>query len=151
MNYLMPQQTWANPTQLIPQQYITPIPLPTQDKELDVNNYVWIQGKTAAQAYPVAPGNDVLLRDSEEPVIYLKSTDKDGKPHPMQTYRMVEEEEIEIKPDTSEFIKKEDLNDYAKHEDLEDIFKELQGIKDTLLDLQTAPEQSDNNNARRWK
>ena len=144
-NYYLPQQTWGtNSPQFIPQQY-TPIPI----KEPETNSFVWIQGgKAAAQAYPVAPGNDVLLRDSEQPVIYLKSTDKNGKPQPMQTYRIVEEEEADEKPIMSEFIKKDDLNDYVKREDLDDVFKELQGIKDTLLDIQTRPESSDNNNRR---
>ena len=149
MNYLMPQQTWANPTQLIPQQYLTPLPLPSQEKE---NGIVWIQGgKATAQAYPVAPGEDIVLRDSENPFAYFKSVGKDGKPQPMEIFQKVENEVIEKQEDLSEFIKKEDLNDYATHKDLDDIFKELQGIKETLLDLQTAPDQSDNGNNRRWK
>ena len=155
-NYYMPQPVWGNPNataQIIPQQYLPP-QIPIQPKDSDGNSFVWIQGgKTVALAYPVAPGQTVGLRDSENPVIYVKSTDDSGKPQPMETFKKVEEEEIEETTNTVEFIKKEDLSDYAKKSDIEDIFKDLQGIKDTLLEIQTAPEPeaSDNNNTRRWK
>lgn len=155
-NYYVPQPVWGNPnatTQIIPQQYL-PSQIPIQPKESDNNGFVWIQGgKTVAQAYPVAPGQTVGLRDSENPVIYVKSTDDNGKPRPMEVFKRVEEEEIEEPINAVEFIKKEDLFDYVKKSDIEDIFKDLQGIKDALLEIQTAPEYEapDNNNTRRWK
>ncbi len=41
---------------------------------------IWVQGETAAKAYLVAPGNTVVLWDSEQSVIYLKSADATGMP-----------------------------------------------------------------------
>ncbi len=40
----------------------------------------WIQGEEAAKAYLMAPGNSVLLMDSEQSTFYIKSTDRMGMP-----------------------------------------------------------------------
>lgn len=43
--------------------------------------FIWIQGGVAsANAYQVAPNNTVVLWDSGEQVIYIKSADMQGKP-----------------------------------------------------------------------
>lgn len=43
--------------------------------------FIWIQGGVAsANAYQVAPNNTVVLWDSGEQVIYIKSADIQGKP-----------------------------------------------------------------------
>ena len=45
------------------------------------NPFIWIQGGVAgAQSYQVAPNNTVVLWDSEEQSIYIKSADMQGKP-----------------------------------------------------------------------
>ena len=45
------------------------------------NPFIWIQGGVAgANAYQVAPNNTVVLWDSEEQVIYIKSADMQGRP-----------------------------------------------------------------------
>jgi hypothetical protein len=41
---------------------------------------IWVQGENAAKAYPVASGASVLLMDSEDSVMYIKSTDQSGMP-----------------------------------------------------------------------
>lgn len=47
---------------------------------------VWVQGENAAKAYPVASGQSVLLMDSEESVMYIKSTDQSGMPLPLRIF-----------------------------------------------------------------
>ena len=43
--------------------------------------FIWIQGGIAgAQSYQVAPNNTVILWDSDEQSIYIKSADMQGKP-----------------------------------------------------------------------
>lgn len=43
--------------------------------------FIWIQGGTAgANAYQVAPNNTVVLWDSEEQTIFIKSADMQGRP-----------------------------------------------------------------------
>ena len=55
---------------------------------------IWVQGEAGAKAYMVAPGNSVLLLDSEKPVFYIKSTDENGMPKPLKTYEFVERQSI---------------------------------------------------------
>ena len=41
---------------------------------------IWTQGIESARAYPIAPNCQVVLFDSEQQCIYLKSADASGKP-----------------------------------------------------------------------
>ena len=50
---------------------------------------LWVQGEAGAKAYPVAPGNSVLLMDSERNVFYIKSADASGMPM-MRTFDYTE-------------------------------------------------------------
>ena len=69
-------------------------PLPTIQTQQPRNTFVWIQGGEATAAnYPVAAGETVLLVDSDNPLIFFKSTDLSGKPQPMQKRYMVTEED----------------------------------------------------------
>ncbi len=43
-------------------------------------NPIWVQGEEGAKAFMVAPGNSVMLMDSENTVFYLKSSDQSGMP-----------------------------------------------------------------------
>ena len=56
------------------QQTGTQIPLPNSP-------FIWIQGGIAgAQSYQVAPNNTVVLWDSEQQTIFIKSADMQGRP-----------------------------------------------------------------------
>ena len=44
------------------------------------NPIIWIQGIEAAKAYQTAPNSTVVLFDSDEQVIYIKSADMQGRP-----------------------------------------------------------------------
>lgn len=45
------------------------------------NPFIWIQGGVAgAQSYQVAPNNTVILWDSDEQTIFIKSADMQGRP-----------------------------------------------------------------------
>ena len=44
------------------------------------NGMIWIQGEAGAKAFPVAPGASVVLWDSENPHIYIKSAALNGIP-----------------------------------------------------------------------
>ncbi len=53
------------------------------------NGMIWVQGEAGAKAYMVAPGNSVVLWDSEDHVIYIKSADMAGMPG-MRVFEYVE-------------------------------------------------------------
>lgn len=59
------------------------------------NTFAWIQGEEAAKAYPVAPGNTIVLIDSDKPVMYMKTADLSGRPQPMQIRYLVSKEEFD--------------------------------------------------------
>lgn len=99
-------QTIPQITQAIPQPQVS-------------NSFAWVQGEASAKAYPVAPGNTILLMDSEAPILYMKSTDMSGRPLPMETRYLVSKEEYDKLQNGSEsqtsmenYVTKEELNKY---------------------------------------
>ena len=44
------------------------------------NQITWVQGVEGAKAYPVGAGNSVLLMDSDNQYLYIKSADNTGLP-----------------------------------------------------------------------
>lgn len=61
------------------------------------NSILWVQGRAGAEAYPVAPGGKVMLMDSNEPILYVKSADATGKPMPLVIYDLVVREDEVVK------------------------------------------------------
>lgn len=100
-NYQQPQQPQPQPQM---QQY---------------SGFQWVRGEAAAKAFRADPGQTVLLMDSDEPVLYVNSTDMSGKPAPMITYDLVERVAAQVKQETpsidfSEYVKKVDVEEYIK-------------------------------------
>ena len=89
-----PAQGYYNPpmqdnlAQLRNMQYQQPMqpntnqsPMPTmQNAQNNNNGIIWVQGEEGAKAYLVAAGNTVVLWDSENTTIYIKSADSSGVP-----------------------------------------------------------------------
>ena len=77
------------------------------------NTFVWVQGEAGAQAYPVAPGNRVLLMDSDNPVLYFKSVDVTGKPLPIEIFDLVKREPSKQETASNnmdEYIKRDEID-----------------------------------------
>lgn len=70
-------------------QTVTPI----QNQPQVQNTFAWIQGEEAARNYPVAPGNTIVLIESDKPIMYMKSADLSGRPQPIQIRYLVSEED----------------------------------------------------------
>lgn len=51
---------------------------------------IWVQGEAAARSYMVAPGNTVMLMDSDASTFYLKSADGSGVPQPLRIFDYTE-------------------------------------------------------------
>ena len=107
--------------------YQTAVPMTQQQMQpqqpSNTAGFVWVQGEAAAKAYPVAPGNSVLLMDSEAPVLYMKSTDASGRPLPMETYDLVKRENIVAQQPVKQ--PQIDLSEYVKMSDLETMVNDL--------------------------
>ena len=50
------------------------------------NGLIWVQGEAGAKSFIVAPGNTVMLMDSEGERFYLKSADASGMPMPLRIF-----------------------------------------------------------------
>lgn len=72
--------------QLVPQQ--TPNNQPQNN-----SGFVWVSGEAGAKSYLVAPGQSVLLMDSEAETFYIKSADVSGMPLPLRIFDYSERRE----------------------------------------------------------
>ena len=90
---------------------------------------IWVQGENAAKAYPVASGQSVLLMDSEDSVMYIKSTDQSGMPQPLRVFEYKEKTGHQ----NASVIASKPSEDYVSRKEFEAfreaIRREIKGIK----------------------
>lgn len=105
------QQPLANyPTYPQMQQPQIQMPQPQQPNNQSNNSIIWVQGNAAAKSYPVAPGNTVMMLDSEEPVFYIKSVDTSGMPAPLRVFDFIERTEtVSQHIDTDNFVTRDEF------------------------------------------
>jgi hypothetical protein len=109
--------------------------LPNYNQQSNNQSVIWVQGIEGAKAHPVAPGQAVLLMDSDSDCMYLKSADMTGMP----TLRVFDYTERKNDArgketlDISEFATKEDISVYVTKDELKstisDLEKKLKGKK----------------------
>lgn len=107
MAYYAPfyQPTYYNPTPArqdmqYNQQFQQPMAQPTPQTptaQQSGNGLIWVQGEAGAKSYLVAPGNTVMLMDSEGERFFLKSADASGMPLPLRTFEYKETNEAACK------------------------------------------------------
>ena len=85
-NYYDPVQ--QNPMGQFNQQFQPPTTPPATQPMTQQGNsgLIWVQGEAGAKSYIVAPGNTVMLMDSEGERFYLKSADASGMPMPLRIF-----------------------------------------------------------------
>lgn len=92
--YQMPYQPpMADQLTQLRQQYQAPMQQPVMQQAQpaqQTGGIIWVQGEEGAKAYMVAPGNTVLLMDSDGSSFYLKSADASGMPQPLRIFDYVE-------------------------------------------------------------
>lgn len=90
---------------------------------------IWVQGENAAKAYPVASGQSVLLMDSEDSVMYIKSTDQSGMPQPLRIFEYKEKTGHQ----NASVIASKPSEDYVSRKEFEAfreaVRREIKGIK----------------------
>lgn len=85
---------------------------PQPQPQTQGNSINWVQGEAAARSFAVAPGQSVLLLDSDASVFYIKSSDASGMPLPLRifdyternTNQNVEQPQIQKHTEDSEYI-----------------------------------------------
>ena len=111
------QPVYQNYPQVYPQQNM-PQQNMTQQSPQQSNGIVWVQGIEGAKAHPVAPGQAVLLMDSDSNCLYLKSADQTGMPS-LRIFDYKERTSSEPKnDDLSVFATKDELSHYVTKEEL---------------------------------
>ena len=114
MNY---QQNYQQPSY-----QMSPQPQPQMQNQ----SIIWVQGEAGAKAYPVAAGQSVLLMDSEDAVLYVKSTDMTGRPLPMESYDLVKRDTVVSLPQISQKAQPAKMGEeYVKKSDLESTINEI--------------------------
>ena len=83
--------------------------------------FVWIQGGEAgAKSYLVAPGETVMLMDSENPVFFLKSADSSGMPMPLRVFEYKERTETPSKATSASVMAQNvNLDNFVTREEFE--------------------------------
>lgn len=66
------------------------MPQAAQQPQQQQQGIIWVQGESGAKSYIVAPGQSVLLMDSEKSAFYIKSTDISGMPLPLRIFDYTE-------------------------------------------------------------
>lgn len=97
------------------------------------NNILWVDGEVGAKAYPLYGFNSgvILMDREEEDVVYIKTTDSQGRPT-TQRYKLIPEQKQE-----KQQIK---LEDYVRKDELQDLIKSImQPAKEGDTDEQTIP------------
>lgn len=129
-NYGAPQYPYIPNTQGY-QNQLYPQQMMQQNCQCD-NRFMWIQGKEAAKAYPVAPDKTVFFLDDKESYAYLKKTDREGKTTEFKVYQLIEEKEgaqEEVKP-TNNFITKDEFDAFSSNINtaLDNLMAKIDGI-----------------------
>lgn len=103
--------------------------MPSNAQQASSGNLIWVQGEASAKAYPVASGQSVLLMDSEDSLMYIKSTDQSGMPQPLRVFEYKERVEAQ----NSAPIASKPSDEYVSRKEFEafrnDVRREINGIK----------------------
>lgn len=92
---------------------------PINVNQMHSTGIIWVQGEAGAKAYPVAPGNSVLLMDSETDCFFIKSTDASGVPSPLRTFTYQEvvptqQKEPEVAFDSSKYVTRDEFDELKR-------------------------------------
>lgn len=98
--------------------FTNPYQYPYQPQQINTtpqSPMIWVKGATQAETYPVAPNATVILWDSEQDTIYIKSTDVLGKPTIKYLDYKIRDNAPKIeeqKTDSVEYVTKADLANF---------------------------------------
>ena len=102
---------------------------------------VWVQGESGAKAYPVAPGNSVLLLDSESDRFFIKSSDASGMPLPLRVFTYSENAENATTSSISQNI---DLTDYVTREEFNTLVEKIAALSKQQKEYPRKEKQTNN-------
>lgn len=80
-----PNYTGWNPQQPMPMQ-APQMPSASPQAQQTTSDINWVQGEADAKSRPVAAGHSVILMDTEDSVMYIKTVDQSGMPQPLRVF-----------------------------------------------------------------
>lgn len=92
---------------------------------------IWVDGEVGAKAYQLPAGwpanTPIALWDTNDTVIYLKSTNPMGMPNPLQKakYKLEEYHQVGQRSGEQDPVPVHDMSDYVRKEDLEKMKQDL--------------------------
>lgn len=102
---------------------------PPMQQNTGANGLLWVQGEAGAKSYLVAPGNTLLLLDSEADKFYIKSVDPNGMPQ----MRSFEYKEVTNAPPVQ--TQTMQAADHVTHEELNGLREEFKTEIRKITDL----------------
>ena len=113
-----------------PQTYQMPTYYPTQSNAYptqqsvgaNTNALIWVQGEAGAKSYMVAPNQTVVLWDSEQDAVYIKSADASGMPS-------IKVLDYTIRDNGAQKAEILAQKDFATKDDVELLRKEINALK----------------------
>lgn len=119
-NYQGIPQTQYQNQPMSQMQYQIPQATPQTITQPQQNGIIWVQGEAGAKSYLVAPGQSVLLMDSEDSTFYIKSTDSSGMPLPLRIFDYTERNSIQNLPTVAQNISNIDVTNFVTREEFEE-------------------------------
>ena len=117
--YMQAQQAPQGPT------------MPNNTQAQAAAGITWVQGESAAKSYPVGAGQSVLLMDSEDSVMYIKSCDQSGMPLPLRVFdyteRKAEHSEAAgatVAKASADYVSRQEFDEFK-----EDMKRTIKGIR----------------------
>ena len=107
----------------------TQMSLPQQHTQNN-NTIIWVQGIEGAKAYPVAPNTSLLLMDSDDSCMYIKSADQSGMPS-LRIFDYTERTQSQAQSPIAEQHTDIDLSGYITRDEFEKRIAELSAPKKT--------------------
>lgn len=115
---------------------------PTQPTNQPQNQGItWVQGESGAKAYIVAPNSTVVLWDSENPVIYIKSADMSGLP----TMRVLDWTERTATQQLQPAKPPKNDSEYVTRQEFDEVVKRLNSLSKNVAQKAPAVSETTNN------
>lgn len=118
-----------------------PMSAPTNMQTSGIN---WVQGDVGARAFPVGPGNSVILMDSEGDYFYIKSADMSGMPSMKRySYSEVIDEPMRLEShDNRDY----DTAKFADREEVKKLQEEIRELKNQIATMEVDSRNRQQNN-----
>ena len=126
-NYNYPQYQQQPPYQpQIQAQYQQPNNIPMQQQQsVPAHKFDIVQGRLAADMYQTENGQEVVLFDMDNPCVYKKRRDTDGKLAPIEIYDLVLREENTSGKTLDNYVKKDQLEEIISNAVKDEVERKL--------------------------